>query len=58
MWLILQVNGAFAAIYQTQVPVGAGAYLNLVGQLLVASIAVVYSREAAEARSAGNHRST
>lgn len=43
-WLLLQVNRAYASIYQPEVAVGVGALLNLTGQLLVAGTAVVFWR--------------
>lgn len=49
MWALLEVRSAFSTVYGTSIGIGAGAWLFLLGQLLVASCATLHGRSAARA---------
>jgi hypothetical protein len=50
MWALFEVRGAFSTVYQASIGIGAGAWLYLLGQLLVASSAMVRGRSPSPAR--------
>jgi hypothetical protein len=43
-WALFEFKDAFSSVYQTSIGIGAGAWINLLGQLLVASSAMYRER--------------